>query len=260
MHPRQRREALLVLLAKQGFAPYAELAEKLGVSEMTVRRDIAILQEQGMAEKVAGGGQVAGSAVEPAFTAKRMLQQEEKRAIALAALPLIEPGMTVGLSSGTTTWTLARHIKGFQNLVFVTNSTNIALDLNQNGWRDIVLTGGYFRTPSDALVGPLAEAALRRLHIDLFFLGVHGIDLKGGISTPNLAEASVNRVMMEQAERVAVLFDHTKWGVKALACIAAIDEVDVLVTDGAGGAAETAAAAAQGIRVIVGTMQSAIRP
>ena len=245
-----------MLLAKHGFASYGDLAARLNVSKMTVRRDMDVLQEAGLVEKVSGGAQVAGSAQEPPYTAKRLLQQPEKRAIAQAALPLIEPGMTVGLSAGTTTWTLARAIRGFGKLVFVTNSTNIALDLHQGGWTDIILTGGHFRTPSDALVGPLAEAAVRRLHIDLLFMGAHGIDLDGGVSTPNLQEAAVNRLLMERSDRVAVLFDHTKWGVKALAHIADLDEIDVLVTDGGGGGREIAAAKERGTKVLTAPPQT----
>ncbi len=208
------------------------------MSEMTVRRDLRVLQEQGLVEHVLGGGQVAGSAHEPAFMAKRVIQQWEKTCIAKAALRLIDPGMTIGFTAGTTTWTLAQHIRGFSDLTFITNSTNIALDLNGNGWMDIILTGGNFRTPSDAMVGPLAEATVKKLHMDVLFLGLHGADVEFGLSTPNILEASINRAMMEQAEKVVAVFDHTKWGVQALAHIADFDEIDVLITDDAAGQAE----------------------
>lgn len=235
MYPAERREAIVNLLSQKGFVSIRDLAVALGVSEITIRRDLKLLQRQGVVEKVVGGGQVTKSTTEPAFMNKRILQQGEKGRIAKKALTLIEPGMTIGLSAGTTTWTVAQHIKpninNFKNLTFVTDSTNVALALQENGWEDIHLTGGQFRTPSDALVGPLAEDMARKLHTDLLFLGAHGVDIAFGLSSPNLQESAINRILMENTESVVLLFDHTKWGVRALAHQADLDEVDVVVTN-----------------------------
>lgn len=235
MYPDQRRQALVDLLAKKGFISIQDLAVELEVSEITIRRDLKVLQQQGLAQRVVGGGKAPRSANEPAFMNKRVMQQAEKALIAETALTLIEPGMTIGLSAGTTTWTLAQRIRpgvqNLENLTFVTNSTNVALALKSHGWNDIHLTGGHFRTLSDALVGPLAEDSARKLHTDQLFLGVHGIDLTYGLSTPNLQEASINRVLMGQTESVVLLFDHTKWGIRALAHLATFEEVDVVVTN-----------------------------
>ncbi|RIV16206.1 DeoR/GlpR transcriptional regulator, partial [Alicyclobacillaceae bacterium I2511] len=132
--------------------------------------------------------QLAGGALEPPFLSKRVLQEGEKQDIARAALAMLEPGMTVGLSAGTTTWTLARLLKSRSfagQLTFVTNSVNVATELQANGWTDILLSGGNFRTPSDALVGPLAELTLQQLYTDVLFLGIHGMDLERGLMTPN---------------------------------------------------------------------------
>jgi DeoR/GlpR family transcriptional regulator of sugar metabolism len=252
VYPTERREALLVLLARNGgFVSIQDLAKELSVSEITIRRDLKILQDKGLVEKVVGGGQVAGSASEPTFLNKRILQSAEKDAIAHAALHLIESNMTIGISAGTTTWTLARQIRGFTGLTFVTNSTNVAIELKANGYDDILLTGGQFRTPSDALVGPLAESAARSLHTDILFLGVHGIDLAYGISTPNIMEASINRIMMERTKRVVLLLDHTKWGLQALAHIADIDEIDTIITDEYVRREEIAVAREMGVEVLI---------
>ncbi len=88
------------------------------------------------------------------------------------------------------------------------------------------------RTPSDALVGPVADRAIRSLHFDLLFLGVHGVSVEAGLSTPNLAEAETNTCLMRSARRVVVVADHTKWGTLGLSSFAALDEVDTWVTDG----------------------------
>ena len=95
----------------------------------------------------------------------------------------------------------------------------------------MVLTGGV-RTPSDALVGPIADIAIRSLHVDLLFLGCHGIDPVAGLTTPNLAEAETNRAFVQAARRVTVVADHTKWGIVGLSSFAELDEVDTFITDG----------------------------
>ena len=95
----------------------------------------------------------------------------------------------------------------------------------------MVLTGGV-RTPSDALVGPIADIAIRSLHVDQLFLGCHGIDPAAGLTTPNLAEAETNRAFVQAARRVTVVADHTKWGIVGLSSFADLDEVDTLITDG----------------------------
>jgi len=94
----------------------------------------------------------------------------------------------------------------------------------------VVLTGGA-RTPSDALVGSLATSALSSLNIDVLFMGVHGIDPDSGYSTPNLAEAEVNRAFINSARRVVVLADHTKWGTRGLAQIAPLERADLVISD-----------------------------
>lgn len=93
-----------------------------------------------------------------------------------------------------------------------------------------MLTGGV-RTPSDSLVGPVADQAIAALHFDVLFLGVHGISAEAGLSTPNLAEAETNRRLVQSARRVVVVADHTKWGVVGLSSFAALEQVDTLVTD-----------------------------
>lgn len=231
MGVRQRHEALVLLMAQNGYLTVKDLAQRLGVSEMTVRRDLQALQMEGLAQRMPGGGQVAGTAAEPSFMAKRLLQREQKEAIARTARTLVEPRMTIGLTAGTTTWMLAKWLRAVPGLTVVTNSTNVALEFGQGYGGDIILTGGQFRTPSDALVGPLAEASARVLHTDLVFVGVHGLSVDAGLTTPNILEASINRVLIEGSDRVVVVCDSTKWGVRALAQTAGIGMVDLVVSD-----------------------------
>jgi DeoR/GlpR family transcriptional regulator of sugar metabolism len=230
----ERRDAILRALLPSGAATVADLADGLGVSEMTIRRDLGVLAAQQLVEKVHGGAVLAKrGAAEPHFAAKRHVNAAAKAAIAEAAAAMVDDGMTVALSAGTTTWQVARRLRGgaVRDLTFVTNSLNVAGALEANGWHSIVVSGGSFRTPSDALVGPFANQVLRQLNADLLLLGVHSVDPRVGLTTPNIAEAETNRVMVAGARRVVVVADSSKLGQVSLATFAACDEVDELVTD-----------------------------
>lgn len=210
-----------------------ELVDRLGVSDMTVRRDLEALSAHKLLQKVHGGAvPLPKTAAEPHFTQKQRLNREEKKTIAREALPLVEDGHTIAFSAGTTTWQVADALpQGDEDFTFITNSTNIALALQEKGWEQIVLSGGSFRTPSDALVGPFAERTLKTLNADILFLGVHGIHPDAGLTTPNVAEAETNRCLVDAAQKVVVVADHTKLGVIALSKIAPLSRVDMLVTD-----------------------------
>ena len=198
-----------------------------------MRRDLEFLSARKMLKKVHGGAvQIPKTAAEPHFAQKRRLNLSEKKAIARQAVGLVEDGHTVAFSAGTTTWHIAAALRREAGeLTFITNSTNIALTLQENGWEQIVLSGGVFRTPSDALVGPYADNTLRTLNADVLFMGVHGIDPDAGLTTPNTAEAETNRHLVNAGQKVVVVADHTKLGVVALAKIVPLSRVDVLITD-----------------------------
>ncbi|TXS26439.1 DeoR/GlpR transcriptional regulator [Streptomyces sp. adm13(2018)] len=239
----QRRALILDEVRRRGGVRVNELTRRLSVSDMTIRRDLDALARQGMLAKVHGGAVpvVEASTHEPGFEAKSVLEPSAKDEIARAAAGMVAPGSAIALSGGTTTYALARHLLEVPDLTVVTNSVRVAdvfheARLTGNGGESrrgavtVVLTGGV-RTPSDALVGPVADRAVRSLHFDLLFLGVHGISVEAGLSTPNLAEAETNGCLMRSARRVVVVADHTKWGTVGLSSFAGLDEVDTWVTD-----------------------------
>lgn len=233
MFAEERRGLILDEVNRSGSVTVSELVGRLGVSDMTVRRDLETLSAHKLLQKVHGGAvPLPKTSAEPHFTQKQRLNPEEKKTIAREALPFIEDGHTIAFSAGTTTWQVANALpQGEEDFTFITNSTNVALTLQEKGWGQIVLSGGSFRTPSDALVGPFAERTLKTLNADVLFLGVHGIHPDAGLTTPNVAEAETNRCLVDAAQRVVVVADHTKLGVIALAKIAPLSRVDVLVTD-----------------------------
>lgn len=233
-----RQSEIMAKVHHQGIVSISELSSMLGVSDMTVRRDIDALAGAGLIQKVHGGAKVPGSlrTDEPGFAKKSMREEAEKSAIAHEALSFVTPGSAIGLSAGTTTWTLAKALRTIEGLTIVTNSIRVAdvfyrAATRKEGSRtSVILTGGE-RTPSDALVGPIAVSALSQLHLDVLFLGVHGFEEKAGFTTPNLLEAETNRAFAATARSVVVLADHTKWGTVGMSTIAGLADVDALVTD-----------------------------
>jgi DeoR/GlpR family transcriptional regulator of sugar metabolism len=231
---RLRQDRIVAEVRRRGGIRVSDLTALLDVSDMTIRRDLDRLARLGVLEKVHGGAILAGrSAVEPTFDAKRSREQVEKAAIAVAAAGLVRPGSAIALSAGTTTWSLARELLTIPDLTVVTNSVNVADVLHAEAAADgrtVLLTGGV-RTPSNALVGPIADAAIRSLHVDLLFLGTYGMDPDAGLTTPNLVEAQTNRTFVSAARRVVLVADHTKWRTVGLAAFGTLADVDVLVTD-----------------------------
>lgn len=229
----QRRTAILSMVQDSGAVRVSDLVEQLGVSDMTVRRDIERLDTDGLLERVHGGALalLPRAADEPGFTAKSSLMTAAKHAIALAAARLVDSGATIGISAGTTTYEFARAIRNIPHLTVVTNSVPVAQLLHESGGNHVVVLTGGVRTPSDALVGPVAVSALQGLHVDRLFLGAHGIDRNAGLTTPNLVEAETNRALVRASRTVCVLADHSKVGIVGLSTFMALDEVDTLITD-----------------------------
>jgi DeoR family glycerol-3-phosphate regulon repressor len=240
MLPAARHQAIMDAVQRERVVRVSDLAQQLGVSLMTVRRDIELLEDGGKLERIHGGAKLPGDASthEPGFELKSTQLTAEKRAIAVEAAALVQEGMAVGLSAGTTTWALAKElVNSGPQITVVTNSVRIA-DLFHHAASNgparysstVILIGGQ-RTPSDALVGPIATSALQQLHLDLLFLGVHGMDAVAGFTTPNLLEAETDRAFVAAARKTVVLADHTKWGVLGISSIASLEEVDEVISD-----------------------------
>lgn len=227
-----RHAAILAKLGVQRTVRVSELADSLGVSEMTIRRDIDGLDAVGALRKVHGGAtsRTALNALEPGFGANADQRTDAKESIAATAATLIQPGMTLALTGGTTTYRLVEHLSG--PLTVLTNSLPAADKLHRTAppGVSVLLTGGE-RSPSEALVGPIATSTVRSFNVDICFMGAHGVDASAGITTPNLAEADTNRAFAEQCGRLVVLADSTKFGTVSLARIAGVDQVSCIVTD-----------------------------
>ena len=237
MLARHRQSLILQAVRSDGSARVSDLTQRLGVSDMTIRRDLEVLARDGLVEKVHGGAVLPGSPAthEPGFEAKLVLERPEKTAIARAAASMVTPGTAIAIGSGTTTFALAQCLLDVPGLTIVTNSLRVTNLFSGTRGLDgtadsVVLTGGV-RTPSDALVGPVADLTIRSLHFDLLFLGCYGFDVNAGLTTPNLAEAETNRAFVKAARKITVVADHTKWGIVGLSSFAELDDVDMLISD-----------------------------
>lgn len=238
MLARHRQSLILQAVRSDGSARVSDLTARLGVSDMTIRRDLEILARDGLVEKVHGGavlpgsGSGPGAVADPGFEARLELELPEKSAIARAAAGLVQPGSAIAIGGGTTTFALAQCLLDVPGLTIVTNSLRVSnLFAGAAYAEQVVLTGGV-RTPSDTLTGPVADLMIRSMHFDLVFLGCYGFDAEAGLTTPSLAEAETNRTFARVARKVVILADHTKCGLIGLSSFARLSEVDVLVTDG----------------------------
>jgi DeoR/GlpR family transcriptional regulator of sugar metabolism len=232
----ERHRAILRALHTGGAVRVADLATELKVSEMTVRRDLDVLDEQHLLRKVHGGAVTRHNrGEEPWSSVKAEQQRAEKAAIATVAAATVEDGMTVAISAGTTTSELARRLRHRPSITVVTNSVSvfrILTDPTADGVDapQVYLSGGV-RTPSDALVGPIADAAIASFRVDVTYLGVHGFDPEAGLTTPNIAEAQTNRTLIGIGAQLVVLADHTKYREVGTNVFARLSQVDTLIVD-----------------------------
>ena len=228
----ERRRAILEILNRESRVLVLDLAKRFETSQVTIRKDLETLHAHGLIHRTHGGALPANERAleDPTLHEKEKLHRQEKMRIAEAAAGRVQEGQVVILDSGTTTTEIARALRNFRNLTIVTTAVNIAAELSGTAL-EVILTGGTLRKNSFSLVGPIAEETLHRLHADLLFLGVDGFDVQYGLSTPNLLEAKVNRVMVEIAKRKVAVCDSSKFGRKSLSLIAPPSALDEVITD-----------------------------
>lgn len=249
--PAERHRRIQELLREHRVVRVSVLSELLGVSEVTIRRDLEALERRGQLERTHGGAVATQwMRAEPAYLEAISSHPDEKRAIGETAAASVEPGDVLYLNGGTTTLQVFRHLRA-PGIKVVTNHVGIALEAADRDV-ELLLLGGHYRAPSNSLVGPFATDALRRTHATRAFIGVEGISIGSGLTTPVAAEAEIAQVMIEQTRgRVAVVADHTKIGTVADFVIAPLELVDVLVVDPGIGAAMRDELTEAGLDVVV---------
>lgn len=235
------------------------MSELLGVSEVTIRRDLEELERRGVLERIHGGA-ISSRRLrsEPRYLEAMTSHAEEKRDIGRAAAALVEPGDTLFFNGGTTTLEVFRHLDG-PNLRVVTNHVGIPIEVGDRDL-DLIVVGGQYRAPSNSLVGPFAVEALRRMHATKAFLGVEGISVRSGATTPSASEAEIARLMIERTRGDVILVaDSSKMGAVADFVVTGLDEVTALVTDRGIDREFADGLAEAGVRVVVSELAVAER-
>ena len=233
MTTESRHTAIIDLLKQEGKAKVEDLAERLRVSEVTIRKDLTKLEEQGLLERVHGSAIISQrSRFNIAFLERLRLQAPAKNSIAQAALNYIQEGDSIILDAGTTTLALAHALteRRFHSLFVITNSVPAALELSKVGY-DIVLVGGQVRNHSLALIGPMTVKNFGNFHVDRGFLGTSGISLDHGYSSPNALDAQVKEAIIRAADESYILADSTKFGHDCLVSFATLSNIHLILTD-----------------------------
>jgi DeoR family transcriptional regulator, aga operon transcriptional repressor len=249
MRQTDRLAAILSRLSEDGGVGVTDLARELAASPATVRRDLRLLEQQRLLSRTHGGAVAHGVLYELPLRYRGARHGEEKRRIATAAAERVDEGMVVGLTGGTTTTEVARALSEMRRLTIVTNSLSIAAELAVRPNLKLVLTGGVARPESYELIGPLAEATLSELNLDVAIVGVDGISARDGLTTHHESEAATNRALIGRAERTIVVTDSSKVGRTAFARIVAVGAVKELITDPNADADELARLGEAGISV-----------
>ncbi|AXC12650.1 Transcriptional repressor of aga operon [Acidisarcina polymorpha] len=228
----ERRQHILSLIENEGRVLVGELSRELGISQITIRKDLEYLRSKGLLHRTHGGAlrMQASALFDPSLQEKQQQHSQEKQRIAVAAAKMVEEEQCVILDSGTTTSAIAQELKKFSQLTVITNAVNIATDLASSDL-EVILIGGSFRKNSFSLVGPLAEDVLQEMHADILFLGVDGFDTEVGLTTPNLLEARVNRAMVKASRRVVAVCDSTKFERRSLSRIVPPSAIHCVITD-----------------------------
>lgn len=248
----ERRQHVLATIQSEGRVLVSELSDSLGISRITIRKDLDHLEARGLLQRTHGGALAPQTSVllDPSLQEKEQHQLKEKQRIAEAAVKLVSDGQCVLLDSGTTTTAIARALREFSHLTVITNAVNIAAELTGTNF-DVILTGGMLRKNSFSLVGPLAEDVLREIHADILFLGVDGFDPSFGVTTPNVLEARVNRAMLQASRKIVAVCDSTKFSHRSLALIAPPASIHTIITDTRIADADAEALRAAGIEMIL---------
>lgn len=252
---RQRSErmiSLLEILHRRGLVPLTVLADELGASAATIRRDVALLAEQGLVERTHGSARPSQASRELPMRLRDGHNLAAKKLIAKAVSSAIPAGRhAVGLTGGTTAAEVMRALRHRGDLTIITNSLSIGMEAAELDMGRVLIVGGVLRASSLELVGSLAEQTLGLVSIETAIVGADGLSVARGLTTHDEIEARTNRALIERAHRVIVACDSSKIGHDVAATMSGLDRVDLLVTDSRIDGAQLASLRAAGVEVFV---------
>jgi DeoR/GlpR family transcriptional regulator of sugar metabolism len=249
MDASDRRTHLVEILRTQGRVDVAAAASALGTAEMTIRRDLDVLVDQGVARRVRGGAvNLLMRGDELPYAMRELEGGDAKRRIAVETAGLIADGEAVGLDSGTTVVQVARALSG-RRLTALPLSLHAAMVLAASPSIRLILPGGETRPGELALSGPMAIAGIAALRFDTVVIGCCGVSAEGQVMAYDLGDAAVKQALFAGASRRILVADADKFGRSALAVVAPVTDFDLLVTDSASPAGALATFEAAGVEV-----------
>jgi DeoR/GlpR family transcriptional regulator of sugar metabolism len=228
----ERRRLIAESLRSRGVVSVADMADQLGTTEITVRRDLRAMAKDGLLVRAHGGAVLpAPMGHEPSYSEKAGQAAAEKASIARVALDMVRPGDSILVGPGTTTQALAKLLVDFPELTVVTNSLLVAQALMGAPRVEVILTGGTLRRSIHALVGPATDDSVRSLRASRAFISGNGFTAERGLSTPSPLVAATDRALAGAAQHVVVLADHTKIGTDTMCQTVPVSRVHTLITD-----------------------------
>jgi DeoR family transcriptional regulator of aga operon len=228
----KRHKYILEQLKKDGYVKVQELSERLGVSEVTIRKDLKQLESKKMLYRNHGSASSLSSIIsDKHIDIKEKLHMDEKQRIAKAANNLLEPNDKIIIASGTTLFAFANEINANNNITVITSSVKVSLALCYNPNIEIIQLGGIMRKNSVSVIGHYAENILDSFSCNKLFLGVDGIDLDYGLTTSDMNEARINQQMIDAAQKIIVLTDSSKFGKRGFCKICDINKIHHIITD-----------------------------
>ncbi|MCB8876529.1 DeoR/GlpR family DNA-binding transcription regulator [Acidisoma silvae] len=253
-----RRAALQRLIAERGFVSVADVAREIGISDMTVRRDLEALERDGVVQRSHGGAvpiQAAVIQTEPSYAARAQINAEPKRRIAAAAASLVHARQAIGIDTGSTAAYLAAELAGHDDIKIVTNSLQTVLAMPQPILPEVIMLGGRLRPREGSLCGGITQQQLSSHWLDQFFLGICGID-EGGVYDYSHDDAEVKNIFMQQTRSVTALCDSSKFGQRSFVRVCGFDKIHRIVTDTSLPPDIDAAARAAGVEIIVASSEA----
>jgi DeoR family transcriptional regulator, fructose operon transcriptional repressor len=229
----ERRFRIRELLSAQRTVTASDLCDALAVTAATIRRDLAVLEREGVLARSHGGAvsRMSSTGFQPSYEALRRSNNNEKQAIAREAERLVLDGDTVFLEGSTTTYELACRLHHRNRLTVVTNSPTIVCQLQRSSGVTVLCTGGELQKGTFYLSGEWTQRAISEIRVDKAIMGVSAVDSSYGVSTANHAEAQIKKMIMQAAKTCIALADHTKFGAQSFAFVGPVSDLDILVTD-----------------------------
>lgn len=228
----KRHEYILELLRKNGRITVTEIAQKYNVTEVTIRRDLAVLEKNGLLKKTYGGAVLAELPdINISVRFRHTQNLQAKKTIGKLASELISDNDIVYLEAGSTCYEIIPYLHDKNNLTIIVNSLHLMSRLHEHIKHKIIITGGQYRHERMDMIGPAAEETISKLGGFKAFTGADDISIDGGISGADVATVSFTKLVLRQAARVIFVGDHSKFDNPALYRIADIDRLDYIVTD-----------------------------